>query len=129
MSWGECLFPGCPQYVNKSVRIEIQQPERLFLHGGDPELDVRLSGQRHLVLVECSEIGEQLRHVVDRKAPAVRFAAYLALTLSEARSDVSSPEVRTRSRKGETVHSFRWAEDMPLNGTRFDLGVNLLIYT
>ena len=29
--------------------------------------------------------------------------------------------------KGRTVHSFRWAEDMPLNETHFDLGVNLLL--
>ena len=47
----------------------------------------------------------------------------------ETRAETGSLEVRTRSRKGGTVHSFRWAEDMPLNETHFDLGVNLLIYT
>ncbi len=47
----------------------------------------------------------------------------------ESRAETSSLEVRTRSRKGETVHSFRWAEDMPLNETHFDLGVNLLLYS
>ena len=43
----------------------------------------------------------------------------------ESRAETSSLEVRTRSRTGGTVHSFRWAEDMPLNETRFGPGVNL----